>query len=96
METTYLNDHFIIAMPDLADPNFGNTVTYICEHDENGSFGIVINRETDITLLEVMQQMQIEPENNFAAKPGRISWRTGTTGPRLCAASPSRPLGFHP
>ena len=65
MESTYLNDHFIIAMPDLADPNFGNTVTYICEHDENGSFGIVINRETDITLLEVMQQMQIEPENNL-------------------------------
>jgi putative transcriptional regulator len=64
MESTYLNDHFIIAMPDLADPNFGSTVTYICEHDENGSFGIVINRETDITLLEVMQQMKIESENS--------------------------------
>lgn len=64
MESTFLNDHFIIAMPDLADPNFGNTVTYICEHDENGSFGIVINRETDITLLEVMQQMKIESGNS--------------------------------
>ena len=64
MESTRLNDHFIIAMPDLDDPNFGSTVTYICEHDENGSFGIVINRETDITLLEVMQQMHIKSENS--------------------------------
>lgn len=61
MDTTRLSDHFIIAMPDLLDPNFDHTVTYICEHDENGSFGIVINRETDISLAEVMQQMQIRP-----------------------------------
>lgn len=60
MEFTSLTDHFIIAMPDLMDPNFDHTVTYICEHDETGSFGIVINRSTDITLAEVMLQMQIE------------------------------------
>ena len=61
MEATRLTDHFIIAMPDLLDPNFDHTVTYICEHDENGSFGIVINREIDVTLEDIMQQMQIQP-----------------------------------
>jgi putative transcriptional regulator len=60
METTNLTGHFIIAMPSLADPNFGRSVTYICEHDENGSFGIVINRQTDIPLQEIIEQMQIE------------------------------------
>jgi putative transcriptional regulator len=60
MEATRLTDHFIIAMPDLLDPNFDHTVTYICEHDENGSFGIVINREIDVTLEDIMQQMQIQ------------------------------------
>lgn len=60
METTKLTDHFIIAMPNLVDINFDHTVTYICEHDENGTFGIIINRETDITLDEVVQQMDIE------------------------------------
>lgn len=64
MEHTNLTDHFIIAMPDLMDPNFDHTVTYICEHDENGSFGIVINRKTDITLEEIMQQMQINAVSN--------------------------------
>ena len=60
METTKLTDHFIIAMPSLMDKNFDQTVTYICEHDENGTFGIIINRETDITLEEVILQMEIE------------------------------------
>lgn len=59
METTKLTNHFIIAMPSLLDANFDRTVTYICEHDENGTFGIIINRETDITLEEVISQMEI-------------------------------------
>ena len=41
------------------DENFNQAVTYICEHDENGTFGIIINRESEITLDDVMQQMKI-------------------------------------
>lgn len=66
MNDNRLTDHFIIAMPGLADENFNQAVTYICEHDENGTFGIIINRESDITLDDVMQQMHIpyHSENN--------------------------------
>ncbi|MCK5002249.1 MAG: YqgE/AlgH family protein [Gammaproteobacteria bacterium] len=60
MKTTNLTNHFIIAMPSLLDDNFNQTVTYICEHNENGCFGIVINRKTDVTLDEVIHQMEIE------------------------------------
>lgn len=59
MTDSRLTNHFLIAMPGLMDDNFNQAVTYICEHDENGTFGIVINRESDITLNDVMQQMQI-------------------------------------
>ena len=38
-----LQDHFLIAMPAMADPNFNETVTYVCKHDAEGAFGIVIN-----------------------------------------------------
>lgn len=58
MNTTDLTGHFIIAMPGLLDENFNHTVTYICEHDENGTFGITINRETDITVNEIIAQME--------------------------------------
>ena len=60
MNTTNLTNHFIIAMPNLMDDNFNHSVTYICEHNENGSFGITINRKADITLDEVILQMEIE------------------------------------
>ena len=59
MSKTRLTDHFIIAMPGLMDENFNQAVTYICEHDENGTFGIIINRESEITLDDIMQQMNI-------------------------------------
>ena len=59
MSNHRLTDHFIIAMPGLMDENFSQAVTYICEHDENGTFGIIINRESEITLDDVMQQMNI-------------------------------------
>jgi len=62
VETTNLTDNFIIAMPGLNDVNFDHTVTYICEHDENGTFGIVINAKTDITFHEVIAQMNIDIE----------------------------------
>lgn len=64
-ETPDLRNHFLIAMPTLADPNFSHTVTYICEHNEEGAMGIVINRPMGIPLAEVLQQMEIEPSNKL-------------------------------
>ncbi|GAB4295360.1 MAG: YqgE/AlgH family protein [Thiohalomonadaceae bacterium] len=61
IETASLRNHFLIAMPQLADPHFSHTVTYICEHNAEGALGIVINRPLDLTLGEVLQHMQIKP-----------------------------------
>ncbi len=63
LETTYLTNNFLIAMPNLADPNFLKTVTYICMHNEEGAMGIVINKPMDINLGDVLEQMDIETEN---------------------------------
>jgi len=41
---TSLKGHFLIAMPNLLDPNFFQTVTCICEHTLEGALGLVINR----------------------------------------------------
>lgn len=54
-----LSNHFLIALPMMDDPNFFQTVTYICEHNDSGALGIVINRPTSIKLSEVLQQMDI-------------------------------------
>ena len=34
--TVSLANHFLIAMPAMADPNFSRTLTYICEHNADG------------------------------------------------------------
>jgi putative transcriptional regulator len=60
LEALNLTNHFLIAMPSLMDPNFHQTVTYICAHNTDGAMGIVINRPMDLTLGDVLEQMQIE------------------------------------
>jgi putative transcriptional regulator len=60
-EFTYLSNHFLIAMPGLADPNFFQTVTYICSHNSAGALGIVINRPMKLTFGELLKQLQITP-----------------------------------
>ena len=64
-EFTCLNNHFLIAMPTLADPHFSHTVTYICEHNAEGAMGIIINRTLPVTLGEVLGQMKINPSNSL-------------------------------
>ncbi|MBI3545408.1 MAG: YqgE/AlgH family protein [Gammaproteobacteria bacterium] len=60
-----LTNHFLIAMPSLADPNFARSVTLICEHSHEGAMGIVINRRTDLHLRDVLQQLGIDAEKSF-------------------------------
>jgi putative transcriptional regulator len=58
-KANYLNNQFIIAMPNLVDPNFFHTVTYLCQHNEEGALGIVINRSAKMKLGEIFKQMDI-------------------------------------
>jgi len=55
-----LTNNFLIAMPAMKDPNFERTVTYICQHNEDGALGIVINRTIDLTVGDVLDQMKIK------------------------------------
>lgn len=59
-DTFSLTNHFIIAMPSLDDPNFEQSVSYICEHNDEGAMGIVINRPTDLTFADLCEQLDIE------------------------------------
>ena len=43
---------FLVATPDLVDPNFHQTVVLMLEHDEYGALGLVINRRLAIVPIE--------------------------------------------
>ena len=59
IQTATLKNQLLIAMPSLEDPNFSRTVTYICEHGEEGAMGIVLNRPTELSLADVLRHMDI-------------------------------------
>lgn len=61
-----LENQLLIAMPTLGDPYFNKTVTYICEHNEEGAMGLIINLPVNITLSDLLKQ--IEPEEDEAAQ----------------------------
>ena len=60
-----LSNQFLIAMPELEDPNFSRTVTLICQHDENGAVGVIINRTVDsLSINDVLDQFSLpKPES---------------------------------
>ncbi|MDH5608568.1 MAG: YqgE/AlgH family protein [Cyclobacteriaceae bacterium] len=47
----------LISEPYLPDPNFERTVVLLCEHDENGTFGFVLNKRSPLTFNEVIEDV---------------------------------------
>lgn len=60
MDSVNLTDHFLIAMPALEDPYFSNALVYICEHNENGALGIIVNRPIDLNLAGLFEKIDIK------------------------------------
>ncbi len=59
-DTTTLQNHLLIAMPQLDDPWFGSSLCYICEHSEEGAMGLVINKPLDLELGDVFAELGID------------------------------------
>ncbi len=54
-----LTNHFLIAMPGLADETFSKSVVYLCEHSERGALGLMINKPTDIKLQGLFDKVEL-------------------------------------
>lgn len=64
----FLTNQFLIAMPGLDDPNFVRSVTYVCEHNEQGAMGIVVNHTIEMDLAEVFLQLEVTSDNEPAGR----------------------------
>ncbi len=67
MDSVNLTDNFLIAMPTLEDPYFSNALVYICEHNENGALGIIVNRPIDMNLAGLFDKIDIKLEEDTLA-----------------------------
>ncbi|MCS7032617.1 MAG: YqgE/AlgH family protein, partial [Phycisphaerae bacterium] len=56
-----LQGHFLIAMPNLTDPNFFRTIVLIVQHNESGALGLILNRPSRATVAEVAEKLLEDP-----------------------------------
>ena len=56
-----LTNQFLIAMPGMADEAFAGTVVYLCEHNDNGALGLVINKPISLTLGNLFEKVELSP-----------------------------------
>ena len=68
LDGTSLTNQLLIAMPGMADPNFSSTVTLICEHNDEGALGIVINRPLQLQLGGLFEQLDVIGADPSVAK----------------------------
>lgn len=59
MQGPSLKGKLLLATPSLHDPNFRDSVVLLCHHDDNGSMGVLINREQSITLDTVLNDLKL-------------------------------------
>ena len=70
MQKVNLTQHFLIAMPAMVDPHFARSLTFVCEHNDQGALGVVVNRPTEMNLHALLEQVSIAPENeDFKSVP---------------------------
>lgn len=65
-----LTNQFLIAMPGMVDGNFAGTVVYLCEHNDKGALGLVINRPIDINLKHLFEKVDLSLDRiDLAERP---------------------------
>ena len=52
-----LRGQLLVAGPALLDPNFPRTVVLVCEHDEDGAMGLVLNRPSPIPAEQAIPEL---------------------------------------
>jgi putative transcriptional regulator len=72
IETELAAPAFLVAVPQLADPNFNRAVVFVLEHGEEGSMGLVINRASNLemTAFCASQNMTFNGDGSTLVYPG--------------------------
>lgn len=69
--TDSLAPTLLVAMPQLLDPNFKRTVVLLIHHDAEGTFGVVLNRRTELTASDLCTTLSI----GWRGEPGKeVGW----------------------
>src|ERR1700761_2842863 len=59
-EPGYLTNQLLIAMPQMGDPNFAQTVALVCDHSSSSALALVLNRPLPMRMGEIFDQLEIK------------------------------------
>lgn len=77
VEATNLAPGLLLAMPQLADPNFSRAVVLMIEHSAHGSFGLVINHPSPIKASELLDSLEM----SWCGAESAVVWAGGPVSP---------------
>ena len=77
VESSNLAPGLLLAMPQLADPNFFHAVVLMIEHGDAGSFGLVINHPSPIRAAELLDSLEM----SWRGEDTAVVWAGGPVSP---------------
>ena len=60
VNATSLSNRLLVAVPALRQGSFERSVTLLCQHDGDGAMGVMVNRASEYTVGDVLDQMGID------------------------------------
>ncbi len=67
----------LVSMPQLNDPFFGRAVVLMIEHDDGGSFGLIVNNESDLKVPRLLKALEL----SWSGDPDKFVWSGGPVMP---------------
>lgn len=64
-----LANQFLLAMPGLTGDYFASSLIYVCEHNHEGALGLLVNRPSGLTLIELFAQLGLDTDPAFVDIP---------------------------
>lgn len=77
VQSANLAPGLLLAMPQMADPNFSRAVILMIEHGEHGSFGLVLNQPSQIKANELLESLEM----NWHGEASAVVWAGGPVSP---------------
>jgi putative transcriptional regulator len=71
-----LRGQFLVAMPEMGDDRFRNSVVYLVGHGDEGAMGLVINQTLDDTrFADILEELQLGQEDELIQLPDTVKNR---------------------
>ena len=86
----FLHGQLLVAMPNLRDGCFRESVVLICSHDEDHAMGLILNKTiSDLTFSDLLLQVKLKPSDDIDDRPIHFGGPVDTKRGAVLQAIPS-------